>query len=260
VLDVTESKRAAELEQRNADALREAEQLRELSWRMLQVQEEERRHVARELHDSASQLLAVLDMTVSSIAQKAPQDAPEVTKQAEGAVELVRQLIKEIRTASYLLHPPLLDEDGLDAALSLYINGVATRSGLAITLDIHRELGRLPREIEVTAFRLVQECLTNIHRHSESKSAAIRVSRRPGEIEIEIRDQGIGISPEKLKQIQVGAAGVGIRGMRERLRQFRGEMKIDSDGRGTRIVATIPVSEPGSEGSAAQTEKFESVS
>jgi signal transduction histidine kinase len=135
-----------------------------------------------------------------------------------------------------------LDENGLAAALSWYIRGLSERSGLDIAFSISEEFGRLPREMELVVFRLVQECLTNIHRHSGSKRASIQIERELDRVLIEVRDQGKGIPEEKLAQIRYGGAGVGIRGMRERLRQFKGEMILDSTGGGTAVVVTIPLS------------------
>jgi two-component system, NarL family, sensor histidine kinase UhpB len=139
------------------------------------------------------------------------------------------------------LHPPLLDETGLYSAINWYLQGLLERSGLEVQLDISKELGRLPREMELLIFRLVQECLTNIHRHSESETASIRIARESNQIALDIRDQGKGMSPARLAEIQSGRTGVGIGGMRERLRQFQGTMNIESDNSGTRIFATIPL-------------------
>jgi PAS domain S-box-containing protein len=234
--------RTEQLVQRNAEVLKQSEQLRDLSHRMMQVQDEERRHIARELHDSAGQLLTVLAMDLSTLVRNTQEKAPEIAESAEQARELVHQLSSEIRTTSYLLHPPLLDEEGLQAAISLYVRGLAERSGLDITLSISEGFGRLPRDTELAVFRLVQECLTNIHRHSGSKLAAIRLKRAERCVLLEVEDAGSGISPEKLLEIQSHGTGVGIRGMRERVLQCRGEMKIESEGRGTKISITLPVS------------------
>jgi signal transduction histidine kinase len=153
----------------------------------------------------------------------------------------VQQLTQEIRTTSYLLHPPLLDESGLPAALSWYIRGLAERSTLDISFNISEGFVRLPREMELVVFRLVQECLTNVHRHSGSRSARVRLVRQGDEVSIEVQDRGKGISPEKLAEIQSKSTGVGIRGMRERLRQFGGELVIESSGAGTTVFVTVPV-------------------
>jgi PAS domain S-box-containing protein len=233
--------RTRELEERNAEVLKQSEQVRELSWRLLLTQDEERRHIARELHDSAGQTLTVLGMNLVQFVHKTGRNAPELVTDAETIQEMVQQLHRDIRTASYLLHPPLLDESGLYSALSWYTQGLVERSGLQVSLDMSEQFGRLARDVELVIFRLVQECLTNIHRHSGSKTASIRIARDPGQITVEIRDQGTGMSPERLAEVQAGASGVGIRGMRERLRQFKGNLKIESDSSGTRILVTIPI-------------------
>jgi PAS domain S-box-containing protein len=232
--------RTEQLVRRNTEVLNQAEQLRDLSHRMMQIQDEERRHIARELHDSAGQVLTVLAMELSTLVRNAQEKAPEIAESAEQARELVHQLTSEIRTTSYLLHPPLLDEEGLQAAISLYVRGLAERSGLDITFDISEGFGRLPRDMELAVFRLVQECLTNIHRHSGSKVAAIRMKRAGRCVFLEVEDAGSGISPEKLLEIQSQGGGVGIRGMRERVLRCRGEMKIESEGRGTKLSITLP--------------------
>ncbi|HVN19514.1 MAG TPA: sensor histidine kinase [Dongiaceae bacterium] len=229
------------MEERNNEILRQSEQVRELSWRLLRSQDEERRHIARELHDSAGQTLTVLGMNLAQFVQKTGRAAPEVAGEAETIQEMVQQLHRDIRTTSYLLHPPLLDESGLYSALSWYTQGLVERSGLQIKLHMSEDFGRLPGDMELVIFRLIQECLTNIHRHSGSKTASIRIARDAGQVTVEVRDQGAGMSPERLAHIQSGGSGVGIRGMRERLRQFKGELKIESDSGGTRISVTIPV-------------------
>ena len=232
-LDAEVRARTRELEEQSA-------RVRDLSWRLLRSQDEERRHIARELHDSAGQTLTVLGISLAQLAQKAGRNAPELAGEAEQIQETVQQLHREIRTTSYLLHPPLLDENGLYSAVSWYVQGLLERSGLEIHLDISKNFGRLPREMELVIFRLVQECLTNIHRHSESKTASIRISRESHQITLDIRDHGKGMSDARLAEIQSGLSGVGIRGMRERLSQFEGTMKIESDSSGTRVFATVP--------------------
>jgi signal transduction histidine kinase len=150
-------------------------------------------------------------------------------------------LSQEIRTASYLLHPPLLDESGISSALSWYVQGLAERSSLAVDLKVPDDLGRLPSEMELLIFRLVQECLTNIHRHSESKTALIRIEREDSNVYVEVQDRGRGMSPERLTEIQSQGTGVGIRGMRERVRHFRGDLVIESNDSGTKVYATLPL-------------------
>ncbi|HST09629.1 MAG TPA: PAS domain S-box protein [Terriglobales bacterium] len=237
-LDAEVRARTKELEQRNAQVVQGAESLRELSRRMMQVQDEERRHIARELHDSAGQVLAVLGINVGQLAQKVRQELKPAVEEIQS---LVQQLTRELRTMSYLLHPPLLDEVGLSAALNWYVQGLVDRSHIDIRLSLSEDLGRLPPDLELILFRLVQECLTNVHRHSGSKSAAIRLMREGDKVFLEVQDQGQGISPQRLVEIQTHASGVGIQGMRERVRQFHGEMNIESDETGTRISVTVPV-------------------
>ena len=231
-----------EVRARTRELEEQSSQVRELSRRLLRSQDEERRHIARELHDSAGQTLTVLGISLAQLAQKAGRNAPELAGDAEQIQETVQQLHREIRTTSYLLHPPLLDESGLYSAVSWYVQGLVERSGLQVHLDMSNEFGRLPRDMELVIFRLVQECLTNIHRHSESKTASIQISRESNQITLEIRDQGKGMSRDRLAEIQSGLSGVGIRGMRERLSQFEGTMNIESDSSGTRVFATIPIS------------------
>ena len=237
-LDAEVRSRTKELEQRNQQVVEGAERLRELSRRMMQVQDEERRHIARELHDSAGQVLAVLGMKMGQLAQ---QVKPELRASAEEILQLVQQLTRELRTMSYLLHPPLLDEVGLSAALNWYAQGVTERSKIDIQLSVADNLGRLPADLELVLFRLVQESLTNVHRHSGSKTATIRVTRDEDRVSLEVLDQGKGISRERLAEIQMQGSGVGIQGMRERVRQLHGEMTIDSGTHGTRIYAVLPV-------------------
>jgi PAS domain S-box-containing protein len=239
-LDAQVRARTRELEQRNADMLRQAGQVTDLSRRLLHTQDEERRHIARELHDSAGQTLTVLGMSIARLVQKAGRSSPEIATEAENTQALVQQLHREIRTASYLLHPPLLDENGLSSALKWYIAGLRERSDLGVSLSVSEEIGRLPNDMELVVFRVVQECLTNIHRHSGSKTASIRLARDSDVIVVEVRDSGSGISAQKLVELQSGGSGVGIRGMRERVRQLGGEMNIDSDCSGTRVSVTIP--------------------
>jgi PAS domain S-box-containing protein len=232
--------RTEELEQRTREVLKQSEQLREVSHRLMRIQEDERRHIARELHDSAGQILAALGMNLSSMVQQARRNAPELAQEVEEAQQLVQELNQEIRTTSYLLHPPLLDESGLSEALLWYIRGLQERSGLEITLAIPEDFGRLSHEMELVIFRIVQESLTNVHRHSGSKVASIRIACRGQIVSLEVQDQGRGMSPEKLAEIQTQGAGVGIRGMRERVLQLGGEVRIQSRDTGTTILVTLP--------------------
>ena len=239
-LDAEVRARTRELEDRNADVLRQSEQVRDLSLRMMRIQDEERRHIARDLHDSAGQTLTVLGINLAQLVHDMERVAPKLAKEGEKIQELVQQLHREIRTTSYLLHPPLLDETGLRSALSWYVQGLVERSGLAIDLDVSEDLGRLPADMELAVFRLVQESLTNVHRHSGSKTARIRIGREANGVCVEVRDQGHGIASGRLAEIQSNGSGLGIRGLRERLWQFGGELKIESNASGTSVLARIP--------------------
>jgi len=236
-LDTQVQFRTQELEKRNSE-------LRELSGRLMESQDVERRHIARELHDSAGQTLAVLSMQLARISKDAKQDPVQLAKDVRNAEELVQHLTQELRTTSYLLHPPMLDEAGISSALSWYVQGLRERSGLEIDLKVPENVGRLPSEMELLIFRLVQESLTNIHRHSGSKTALIRIEREANNVQVEVEDHGSGMSSERLAEIQSKGTGVGIRGMRERVRQFRGNLVIESNGFGTRICATLPLNTP----------------
>jgi len=238
-LDTQVQFRTQELQRRNAEILQQSEQLRDLSVRLLQAQDHERRHIARELHDSAGQTLAALAMTFARLAEDAKHNPTQLAAGFEDAQALVQDLTQEIRTASYLLHPPLLDESGLSSALDWYVQGLAERSGLEIDLKIGEEVERLPPAMELVIFRLVQECLTNIHRHSGSETAMIRISREADRVHVLVRDDGKGMSQDRLAEIQSKGSGVGIRGMRERVRQFQGELTVESNALGTTISATF---------------------
>ena len=241
-LDAEVRARTSELEQRNAEVLAQSQLLRHFSQRLMEIQDEERRHIARELHDSAGQTLTALGMNLAMIVEKARASSADLAADAEEGQQLAQQLSQEIRTMAYLLHPPLLDESGLAGALRWYIQGAMERSGVEITLEVPENFGRLPRELELVVFRIVQECLTNIHRHSGSKTASIRVAREPGTVTVEVRDQGKGITPERLAEIQRSqAAGVGISGMRERVLQHNGSLQIHSNGNGTEIAIQLPL-------------------
>src|SRR6202008_837783 len=216
-------------------------ELQELSWQLMLSRDEERRHIARELHDSAGQSLAVLGMEVDQLLQKA-SSSPELVADIARIRETVRLLHSEIRTTSYLLHPPLLDESGLQAAISWYAGGLTERTSLPIDVEISDDLGRLPRDLELVLFRFVQEALANIHRHANATRASIVISRSQSRITAEVRDNGSGMCAERLRQVTSAGSGLGIRGMRERIRQFQGSMEIHSDSTGTKVSVEIPIS------------------
>jgi signal transduction histidine kinase len=229
------------VQERTVELDRTNQNLRELSARLMQLQDDERRRIARELHDSVGQMLAALGMNLAAVGT----DIERLTKTANAvndSAALVQELSREVRTISHLLHPPLLDEAGLASALHWYVEGFAERSKIKVDLEIPADFERLGRESETAIFRTVQECLTNIHRHSESSTARIRIAASDGHVSVEVEDRGKGIPPEKQFELaSTGTPGVGIRGMRERLRQLGGSLDIHSNGKGTLIVARLPV-------------------
>jgi PAS domain S-box-containing protein len=224
---------------------KEAEEARkkaELSARLLQVQDEERRRIARELHDGVGQLLVALSMNVSKVVDEKSRLSEDAARCAEENSNLIQQASKDIRTMSYLLHPPLLDEVGLGSALQWYIEGFAERSKIAAKLESPVDLERLPQDHELCLFRIAQECLTNIHRHSGSSTAMVRLWRTPGEIKMEVSDEGRGINQEIMSKVSSGeSAGVGLRGMQERVKQIGGEFGIHANGKGTSVVVALPL-------------------
>ncbi len=240
-LDFQVCERTRQLQERNAEITRQTEQIRQLSFRLLKLQDDERRRLARELHDSAGQTLTAIAINLGQIAHEIRNSAPDLAGRADETMKLVQQLTQEVRTTSYLLHPPLLDETGLNAALRWYIDGLQKRSNLEVNLTISSGFGRLPRDMELMIFRLVQECLTNIYRHSGSKTAEIRIAAEGGNICVEVCDHGHGMSPKRLAEVQSKGLGVGIQGMRERVRHFEGELTITSGDSGTKILATMPI-------------------
>jgi signal transduction histidine kinase len=240
-----------ELEQRvherTQELLRASQELRELSARILQAQDGERWRIARELHDGAGQLLAALGMEAANLAGESDRLSARAASSLGNIQSLVVQMTKDIRTMSHLLYPPLLDEVGLQSALKDYVAGFAARSGIQVSLNFPSSMERLDRDTELQLFRIVQESLTNIHRHSGSKTASIRIARDNGGLVLDVRDEGKGMPVERLAEIQSKGSGVGFRGMRERVLQLSGTLSIESDDSGTRIHAVIPIlkSEPG---------------
>jgi signal transduction histidine kinase len=234
------------VQERTAELDTANRKLRRLTTRLLELQDEERRRIARELHDSVGQMLAALSMNLSGV--RADIDRlTKATATLTDSEDLVQEMCKEVRTISHLLHPPLLDEAGLSSALGWYADGFAQRSKIAVDVDCPDDFGRVPREMETAVFRLVQECLTNIHRHSGSATAKIRLHRSKHEVVIEVEDKGKGIPAEKMDRMtSAGTPGVGITGMKERVRQLGGTLEINSDSTGTRIVARLPISETSS--------------
>jgi PAS domain S-box-containing protein len=205
-------------------------ELQKLSGQLLQIQDEERRRLARELHDDLGQQLTALKMTIPKIAENQP------------AIEMTDAAMATVRSLSYLLHPPLLDETGLRAALYWYVDGLSKRSGIEISLTVTPQIfPRLSRDIETAIFRVVQECLTNVYRHSGSNSARVEIEKQSDWVVVRVRDYGKGISPEIGGRTVSATIGVGLNGMRERLRQFGGELVISRAEPGTMVESRIPL-------------------
>ena len=259
--DFTERMRAQEnLQRANTELAAEAKErlsaqerlagseksLRELSLHLLKTQDEERRRIGRELHDSLGQYLAMVKMNLDSLeADLVGND--QADEQVGRCIRLVEDSIKEVRTISYLLYPPMLEEVGLKSAIPWYLDGFSKRSNIKTTFEADSEFTRLGREVELALFRILQESLTNVHRHSGSATADIRLSRKEGRVLLEIADKGKGIPPELLAQSNrswIGSMGVGLRGMNERIRQLGGELEISSSESGTVVTAGFPVVEP----------------
>ena len=221
--------------------LQRTAELQNLSLRLLKVQDEERRKLSRDLHDSTGQTLTALKINISFLQESCKQDPAKMALVSE-AVELTDQAIEEIRTMSYLLHPPLLDEVGFGCAAEWYVEGFAKRSGVKVSLDIASEQERLPMSVEIVLFRILQESLTNVHRHSGATQVSVCFLPKLEEIVLEIRDNGCGITAERLNRLRETSAeaGVGLAGMRERLNELNGELQIESDGHGTTLRAIVP--------------------
>ena len=225
--------------------LRESEKsLRDLSLHLLRTQDEERRRIGRDLHDSLGQSLAVLkmklDSLVSAVGKRTDDEAADDVAQC---IRLTEDSIKELRTVSYLLYPPMLEEMGLKSAIPWYLDGFSARSGIKTTLEVASDFTRLPRGAELALFRVFQESLTNVHRHSGSPTAEVRLFLKGGMGVLEVRDQGKGLPPgllEESSQDWMGQLGVGLRGMNERMRQLGGTLELTSTKEGTTVRAMVP--------------------
>ncbi|MBA3915569.1 MAG: PAS domain-containing protein [Acidobacteriales bacterium] len=227
--------RTAELDAANRN-------LRELTARVLRLRDEERRRIARELHDSLGQMVVALGMNLAVVEGEIPNLTPKAADAVRQNQGFVQEISAQIRTISHLLHPPLLDEIGLSSALEWFVQGFAERSKIEVKLEIPSDFGRLPQDVETALFRVVQESLTNIHRHANSRTAQIAIQRSGEKVVREICDTGDGIPGEKLRRLSTsGVAGVGLQGMRERLRQLGGSLKVASGAKGTTVKAEIPL-------------------
>lgn len=230
------------------------EQLRQLSSRLLRMQDEDRGRLGKELHDSVGQYLAAAKMALDGLSSVREINREQLLKEAADSTLLIERCIQEVRTLSYLLYPPMLDEMGLPSAIAWYLDGFSKRSGILTTLEADFR-GRLPHDVEMALFRIVQESLTNIHRHSQSATARIRFSVDGNRACAEIKDEGKGIGSGAL-DFNLNSPtqwGVGIRGMRERVRQFGGELNIASSSVGTTVTAIIPLPTPSEPGPARGT-------
>jgi len=216
--------------------------LQSLSQHLLRVQDEERRKLARDLHDSTGQTLTALKISVALLQRKLENDK-QTCDELSGIARLADEALREVRTTSYLLHPPMLDEAGFSSAAQWFIEGFAKRSGVKVKLDLDTQSDRLPIAIETALFRVLQEGLTNVHRHSGASDICIRFQRQANTATLEIQDCGRGIPTELLNRIRDASSdtGVGLAGMRERLNKLNGRLEIEADEHGTRLRATVPV-------------------
>jgi signal transduction histidine kinase len=226
---------------RTAEALQErTAALRHLSSRLLRVQDQERRRIARDLHDGLGQYLAALKMNLDLLQQREGSKAQSIWSDSQ---EILERCLTETRTLSHLLHPPMLDEAGFLSAARWYVEGFAKRSGIRVASDIPETFERLPSEVEVTLFRVLQEALTNVHRHSESPTAEVHLGIDDTEVSLQVIDHGRGISPEVLERFQNTGTqtGVGLSGMRERVTECGGRLEIRSESQNTIVSVTIPL-------------------
>ena len=225
------------------ERVRAEEELQRLSGQLLRLQDQERRRIARDLHDSTGQDLVALATTLSQLHASIPSPSRKLRKLASQCQALADQCIREVRTLSYLLHPPMLDEAGLEDAIRDYASGFTERTGIEVEVEISPHLGRMIPDVEVALFRVVQESLTNIQRHSGSPQARIRIDRDPAKITLEIGDKGNGISGNlrRRKAESPFGPGVGIPSMHERVKLIGGHLEIESSNSGTTVRVTIPI-------------------
>jgi signal transduction histidine kinase len=220
---------------------RNEEELREFSRRLYQSQDEERRRIARELHDSTGQKLAVLGMNLSMLKSAIPAPPPVFDELILQCTSLTRNISDELRTLSYLLHPPMLDDCGLNTAIRWYISGINQRNGLHVKVEITQELCRLSREAELAIFRVVQASLTNVHLHSGASEAKVKIEQNLDAVIAMVTDNGRGIPDGVLDHSsRTKTVGVGITGMRERVEQLGGRLAIATSCSGTTVKATVP--------------------
>ena len=229
--------------ERTAELKLANDSLRDLSARLLQIQDEERKRIARELHDSVGQLLAAMKMNHAAMSSDMAGGNQQLLQAIAQNDDMVEEVLRSIRTISHLLHPPLLDVAGLPSALRSYVEEFVQRSGINVDLDCDSSFGRLPSELETALFRIVQECLGNVHRHAASATAFIHLSVEDGKARLEVRDEGRGIPEERQRELIGGSGGgVGLRGIKERVAQLGGKLQLQSSGTGTTVTAILPCS------------------
>jgi signal transduction histidine kinase len=224
------------------DQTRAGEDLHRVTQQLIRARDEERRHMARELHESAGQTLAALKMTLGQLRESLAEGDIESRNLLSAAFAFTEDAVREVRTVSYLMHPPMLDEAGLASALRWYARGFGERSGIIMDVQVPQEFTRMRQEVETTLFRIVQEALTNVHRYSGSRTATIRLAKMNSKVLAEVQDDGCGLPPPSGARGKVEPVGVGIAGMRERVNQLSGTLEIESfPGKGTTVRATLPI-------------------
>jgi signal transduction histidine kinase len=240
-LDTEMIERAVHLAAIAIECYRNEQELREFSKRLSQSQDDERRRIARELHDSTGQKLSVLAMNLALAKNQISSSEIAFHKMLSDSSALTTDISEEVRTLSYMMHPPLLDECGLETSIQMYARGINRRVGLEIQVDIARRLERLSEEAELAIFRIVQASLTNIHLHSGSRTATVKIERVSEGLAVTISDQGRGIPSGVLERSPLGkGAGVGIAGMKERVKYIGGRLEIESSEYGTKVKAIVP--------------------
>lgn len=251
-MELVVAERTAELVKVNSNLQIEIEDreraestLRQLSSHLMTAQDQERRRIARELHDNSGQSLAAIAMNLTRIEHQLADAPRKVLDLVEDTSVLAEQTSREIRTLSYLLHPPLLEESGLVPAIHWFAKGFTQRSGIEASVTVSAEFQRLDQEIEMTLFRIVQESLTNIARHSGSPTARINMQQNGSEVVLRVEDEGCGIPAEKIERVHgnLGALGVGVAGIWERVKHVKGVLELISNSSGTTIMVVLPISE-----------------
>jgi PAS domain S-box-containing protein len=248
--DFTERMHTQKALQNSQRKLQQSEKsLRELSFHLLRTQDEERRRIGRDLHDSLGQYLSVLKMKLDCLRSSPAKLQPDHLEELDHCAKITEDAVKEVRTISYLLYPPMLEEMGLNSAISWYLDGFTKRSGIQTTFEVSPDAGRLQPDVELAVFRVLQESLTNVHRHSGSPTASVRLLLDDHTFVLEVSDQGKGIhvadsqrgEMDASGQDCIGQLGVGLRGMRERMRQIDGKLEFRSGPAGTTVIATVPI-------------------